>query len=155
MILSMSAAYAAQITQWTYADEYAVYSFSHNDDSLRELLNGDYYACLSAEDRLMGYFCFGSSAQIPAIEPNAYPPDALDIGLGLRPDLCGGGRGVGFISEGISFAKTRFRTNRIRLTVAVWNVRAIRAYEKAGFQHTATVTHRISQQVFRIMYRTA
>lgn len=62
MIYSISAMtyeYALQISQWTYENEYSIYSFEQNKETLDELLNGDYIACTDANNRLAGYFCQG------------------------------------------------------------------------------------------------
>jgi len=154
MIAPMNADYAAQIAGWTYEGAYAVYSFSHNEDAVRELMNGEYTACLSPRGDLTGFFCFGLSARIPAAEADAYAPDMPDIGLGMKPSLCGRGNGAAFVRSGLEFAKARFHSRQIRLTVAAWNARAIRTYEKLGFRMQKSITHRKSRQEFFIMIYT-
>jgi RimJ/RimL family protein N-acetyltransferase len=61
---------------------------------------------------------------------------ALEIGLGLRPDLTGRGVGLEFLRGGIAFAREHFGTERIILNVAEFNERAIKVYERAGFRRT-------------------
>ena len=63
----------------------------------------------------------------------AKPPD-LDYGLGLRPDLTGGGLGLEFFLAGLAFARERYRPRRVFLHVAAFNERARRVYERAGFR---------------------
>jgi len=89
MMIPMSIDFAAQIAGWTYENEYSIYSFHQDDDTVKELMNGEYYACLDQFDNLSGYFCFGTSAQIPTIEKGVYTPEMLDMGLGMKPALCG------------------------------------------------------------------
>ena len=79
---------------------------------------------------MLGYFCFGKSAQIPIDKSDVYTEDALDIGLGMKPPLCGKGLGFSFLNAGIDFAQNKFQPNKYRLTVASFNKRAIRLYEK-------------------------
>ncbi|WMJ88651.1 hypothetical protein [Anaerocolumna sp. MB42-C2] len=68
MIIPMSIVYASQISEWIYENEYSIYTFHQNDDTVKELMKGEYYACLDRYNDLLGYFCFGKSAQIPTIE---------------------------------------------------------------------------------------
>ena len=62
--------------------------------------------------------------------------DALEIGLGLRPDLTGRGLGLEFFERGLAFGRRRYRPERIILNVAAFNRRAIAVYERGGFRIT-------------------
>lgn len=59
---------------------------------------------------------------------------ALDIGLGLRPDLTGQGHGSEYINAVIDFIQPTYPPGRLRVTIAEFNTRALRVWEKAGFQ---------------------
>ena len=126
---------AKQIVKWRYQDPYSIYNMDETDECLNELLNGSYYSVTDSQDNLIGYFCFGKSAQVPADNAfGAYSDDSYaDIGLGIRPDLCGKGFGLGFLKAGIVFACREFSAEKFRLTVAGYNERAIKVYERAGF----------------------
>ena len=152
-VVPMTAAHANRISGWAYENEYAVYGFSQDENAVPELMNGKYYACLGQDTTPTGFFCFGSSARIPAEEPDTYAEKALDMGLGLRPELCGQGRGHAFVQSGLAFARDTFGAGPIRMTVAAFNLRAIRTYEKLGFRRTAAITHRISHKPFYVMLR--
>lgn len=151
MIIPMSLDYAKQISGWTYENEYSVYSFDQNQDALDELINGDYFVCLDKNNEIIGYFCFGKSAQIPTTEKDVYNNEMLDIGLGMKPNLCGKSNGYSFVKEGIEFFKSNFDNKQIRLTVAEFNTRAIRVYEKIGFKYSLGITHIKTQKKFWIM----
>ena len=151
MISPMSIGYANQISAWTYEEAYSIYSFHKNSETIEELMNGEYFACLDRCNELIGYFCFGKSAQIPTTEKDVYTPEMLDMGLGMRPDLCGKGDGCSFVKSGLDFARDKFRVSQIRLTVAQFNTRAIHVYEKVGFQPSIIVTHRKTQKAFLVM----
>lgn len=60
------------------------------------------------------------------------------IGLGLRPDRCGQGYGLPFVKAIVAEAKRRAPDDEIDLEVLVWNGRARKVYEKAGFRLTDT-----------------
>ena len=151
IIIQMTKEFALDISNWTYETPYSRYSFQSNSETIYELLNGDYYAFVNAQNELLGYFCFGKSAQIPIDKSDAYTEDALDIGLGMKPPLCGKGLGSSFLNAGIDFAQNKFQPNKYRLTVASFNKRAIRLYKKAGFTILRTVTHCKSHDEFYMM----
>ncbi len=151
MIVPMNAQDALQIAGWAYENEYSLYSIGLNSAAVCELMNGEYYAATDKHNNLIGYFCFGESARIPAAQDDAYSPEMLDIGLGMRPDLCGRGKGYSFLKSGLHFAKDSFDMNSLRLTVAAFNIRAIRVYERIGFKTIKEVTHRYSQKAFEMM----
>jgi ribosomal-protein-alanine N-acetyltransferase len=100
-----------------------------------------YHAALDEEGVRAGYFCFGDDARVPSgEEPGLYEEDALDVGLGMRPDLIGKGMGEEFVRVGLAFARECYSPASFRLTVAAINRRAIRVYEKVGFTRTVSFT---------------
>ncbi|MEN6313626.1 MAG: GNAT family N-acetyltransferase [Clostridiaceae bacterium] len=151
MIIPMTNNYAVEISNWKYENQYSIYSFQQNDDTFKELMNGDYYAYLDLNNNLLGYFCFGKSARIPTVEPDTYNLEMLDIGLGMMPSLCGKGKGYSFMKAGLDFAKNKFNTKCFRLTVAIFNKRAICLYEHTGFRLSSIVSHKITKKSFQVM----
>ncbi|MBH1941543.1 GNAT family N-acetyltransferase [Mobilitalea sibirica] len=142
---------ACHIAKWEYEDIYAVYSFKENEETIKELLNGDYYMAHNNQNEIIGYYCFGKSAQIPVKQTEAYTSCFLDIGFGMRPDLCGKGLGYDFLKSGIEYSINHFNAKKYRLTVATFNKRAIALYNKIGFKKVNTVQHLISNNKFEIM----
>lgn len=63
-IFPMPARYAKEIASWNYPSEYSIYSFENDQETVNELMNGEYFARADRSKRLIGYFCFGKSAQI-------------------------------------------------------------------------------------------
>ena len=59
--------------------------------------------------------------------------EGMEIGLGLRPDLTGGGLGAAFVSAIVRSLIERWRPRGVWLDVLPWNARAITVYERAGF----------------------
>lgn len=153
MIDQMTKEQAVIISRWTYDGIYSMYSFIPDEETIQELMNGDYYSCRKEDSSLLGYFCFQSSARIPTLEDDAYALEALDIGLGMEPSECNQGKGRDFMMQGLKFAGTLFKTKRFRLTVACFNKRAIHLYMQLGFKVQKEVTHAKSRQKFYIMLK--
>lgn len=125
---------AEQISGWRYPKPYSTYD--GNPSSIPGLLEPryNYHAVFDEGGVLVGYFCFGADATIPeGRKRGLYGDDALDVGLGMRPDLTGRGFGPNFVLAGLRFARKKFSPPAFRLTVAAFNRRAIAVYEKVGF----------------------
>lgn len=152
-IKPMNAFYARSIAYWKYDGIYAFYNMEFSTELINELMNGQYMAVTGASEEIVGFFCYGSPAQIlSGLHSGAYhSPTAIDIGLGMRPDLTGKGSGANFVNLGVSYAKKHFYGDQIRLTVATFNQRAIRAYEKAGFKRGQTFTSMIDGMKLEFM----
>lgn len=156
IIVPMTPGAAEAISSWRYPAPYDCYSFSPSRQLTDELLAGDYFAAWE-QGELTGYFCFGAAARIPLASPvtegDPYVRPGLDIGLGLRPDCCGKGKGLCFLKEGLLFAhKTFGPAAPFRLAVMEGNQRAKTVYERAGFTTVQRVLHR-SGTAFLIMER--
>lgn len=136
IIRQMNLDNAKQISKWIYEEPYSIYSMDESDDSLKELMNGHHFSVFNEADDLVGYYCFGESAQVPAGNQfGVYDSaDMTDIGLGMRPDLCGHGLGPKFLGSGLDFARATLSAKGLRLTVAAFNERAIKTYQRIGFK---------------------
>ncbi len=130
----MDRAVALKISSWKYSEPYDFYNMD-DEGGVDELLNGTYFKVLE-NDMLIGYCCFGKSAIVPiGLQRGAYPENGtVDVGLGMRPDLTGHGRGYAFVSSILEFALSEYNFNQFRLTVAQFNMRAIALYKKLGFK---------------------
>jgi len=131
---------ARAIQSWNYEEPYATYNM-HGDeepDAFAEMLDqrSPYYAVRDEQNALVGFYNYGSSAHVDGdMEPRLFVEDRIvTIGLGLRPDRTGLGLGPAFVNAGLDFARKEFAPKRFRLYVFAWNERAIRVYERAGFQ---------------------
>jgi len=131
---------ARAISHWRYEEPYSIYDV--DPASVDALLQPrfSYHSVYDERGDLTGYFCFGEDARVAAgkrlgvyeVEP------ALDLGLGMRPDLTGMGLGEAFVHAGLRFAREVYSPPAFRLTVATFNRRAIRVYERAGFETVET-----------------
>jgi ribosomal-protein-alanine N-acetyltransferase len=68
--------------------------------------------------------------------------EAVEIGLGLRPDLCGRGLGESFTWAGIDLIRGMPGDVRITLAAAAFNARAITVDRRCGFAETGRHAHR-------------
>jgi RimJ/RimL family protein N-acetyltransferase len=129
---------AKAIANWKYEPPYSMYNMmddSEEIEDITELMDGSYFSVRTSGAELIGFFCYGRNAQVGGgVEQGVYlDGTALDIGLGLRPDLTGRGQGLAFLQAGIRFAEENYGADRLRLSVAVFNLRATALYKKAGF----------------------
>lgn len=156
LLRTLNEADAKQICAWRYAPPYDFYNIDAS--SIRELLDPDHH-CIAVDDRagrLAGFFTFGASARVRgATRAGLYQEPALDIGLGMRPDLTGHGQGLTFLNTGLLHAREQFRPERFRLVVAAFNSRAIQVYERASFERGASFTSpvRRTEVLFLLMTR--
>jgi len=132
---------AEAIAEWSYEKPYGFYDASADENDLAELLDpalrgNGYFAAHDESGELIGFFGFGSKG------------DVVVVGLGLRPDLTGGGLGFSFVEEGLAFAREQFAPARFRLSVATFNERAIKVYERAGFVVTRAFMHETNGGLF-------
>jgi [ribosomal protein S18]-alanine N-acetyltransferase len=127
---------AQAISCWRYEEPYSIYD--GDPTSVDALLQPrfSYHSVYDESGDLAGYFCFGEDAQVASGKRlGVYEAEAaLDLGLGMRPDLTGRGLGVAFVYAGLRFARETFSPPAFRLTVAAFNRRAISVYERAGFE---------------------
>ena len=126
---------AEAIAEWRYPEPYSFYDWMADPDDLRELLDaalrGDaYWAVRDEANELVGYFDFKPKDE-----------QTVEVGLGLRTDLTGRGLGGSFLAAGLAFARTRFAPARFVLSVATFNDRAIKVYERAGFTRERIYMH--------------
>jgi len=135
---------ARVIMGWKYSAPYDFYNNESSPEVLSELLSGSYFAVLDADKSMVGFYCVGKSAQVPN-EAYAYSGHFIDIGLGLRPEYTGQGRGYPFLSFVLGHIGETIGNMPKRLTVAKFNQRAICLYEKFGFRQEASFVKRSTE----------
>lgn len=128
---------ARAIMTWRYEGQYAIYNGEDEDDPAVMLdRRSPHYAVRDEHGELVGFFAYGSSAYVwNSGEPHLFSEqNTITIGLGMRPDLTGRGLGLAFTLAGLDFAREHFQPDYFRLYVLAFNKRAIRVYERAGFE---------------------
>jgi [ribosomal protein S18]-alanine N-acetyltransferase len=130
-ITKMSQKDAELVATWKYDGIYSFYNAENDKEDLEELLNesdrGDnYYSVHTTFNELIGFFTFTRSG------------NTIEMGLGLAPPLTGNGLGLEFVNKGIHFIESHYSNiNKVVLSVATFNKRAIKLYEKVGFSCTS------------------
>jgi ribosomal-protein-alanine N-acetyltransferase len=131
-IVPMEDNHGKEISTWRYDSPYDVYSWLPWDQ-------------MKALDVEFGNPVLRAEQYVSLLDMNGelsgfaqYFPltDVTRLGIGMRPDLCGHGRGKAFVLTIVEEALRRTPRNVIDLEVLTWNTRAIRAYQKAGFTIT-------------------
>lgn len=145
---------ARAILAWRYPSPYNCYDLNAEDVEGTVAFFVDpenaYYAITDRLGKLVGYCCFGADAQVPGGD---YGAAALDIGLGAHPDLTGQGQGFTFVSACLEFARQAYPARMWRVTIARFNRRARRVWEKAGFRYAVSFRRDPDQEPFDILVR--
>jgi ribosomal-protein-alanine N-acetyltransferase len=143
-IRQMLQTHAEEIVRWHYDPPYAFHDADADAGDLAmlfdpEIRKGTYFAAFGEDAALIGFFEFRTDG------------DDLVVGLGMRPDLTGRGLGLAFVEAGLEFARERFEPSGFRLSVAAFNERAIKVYERAGFRPLRTYDHETNGGVHRFV----
>ena len=150
----MDEASARAIAGWSYAAPYELYNPDPDgvEQEVRAFLDPQnaYHTIIDDQDGLVAFCCFGPDAQVPGGD---YSAAGIDIGLGVRPDLTGQGRGDTYVKAVLDFAARTVAPVTIRVTVAEFNKRALRVWEKAGLWPVQTFGRRSDGKAFVMLAR--
>jgi len=146
----MTPDYAAGIVTWRYPVPYDCYDMTGADPGFIADPASGFFALLD-DGELIGFRSFGTDGQVPG---GAYDDSALDTGGGLRPDLTGLGLGRAAISAGLEFGRREFAPAAFRVTVAAFNVRALRVVSALGFRHAASFLASSDGRAYEVLTRT-
>lgn len=113
--------------EWKYDDIYSFYDMTADVEDHEEFIDedlrdqNDHYEVLE-NNGLFGFFC--------VIQANT----SIEIGLGMRPDICGKGKGKQFVKQIIDFVEHNYKFDKLIMNVATFNQRAIKVYHSCGFK---------------------
>lgn len=156
----MNKEYAQTIVDtWKYNGDYSIYDYSNEAEHMLDSSGWGkgLFAILNESGELVGELSIEFfDEQGRYTEYDDYDDTALInsrelwIGFGLRSDLVGRGLGGEFVSACADYAVRHhnYQGEYVRLGVAIFNQRAIKAYEKAGFQIFDHTTGEISGKMF-------
>lgn len=130
--------------QWKYDGVYSFYDMTADLEDYEEFIDEDlrntndhYQAMVNGE--LAGFFCVVQDG--PAIE----------IGLGLRPDLCGKGVGTEFVDQMISLIDAHYQFDKLAVRVAAFNQRAAKVYRRCGFRDVKVIQQNSNGGVYEFL----
>lgn len=140
------------ILDWQYPAPYDCYNFNAN--SVREDLcylldkRNAFFAILNQREKLEGYCSFGSDGRVPG---GNYDIEALDIGMGIKPDLVGRGRGKQYAQAVAMYGSKRYAAQHLRVTIKDFNKRAQKVWQYLGFEQVEEFIKIGTEEKFVIM----
>jgi len=143
---------ACEIARWCYEPPYDVYNLVDDENTIQYVLDpeNNFYRMVTEDRGLVGFCSFGKDGQVPG---GNYQEDALDIGMGIRPELTGQGQGSDFAAAVLDFAQRTFMPNQYRVTIAAFNQRAQRVWNGLGFRVVQSFHRGENDLEFIIMVR--
>lgn len=124
---------AAHIIQtWRYHGVMERYNIPTNDETHQRMCqhDGGYWQVRDEQGALHGFIIIGKRAQIDAGD---YPASAVDILIGLRPDLIGRLHGSALCHVAVTHARTLHPERTLRVSIPTTHVAALAVWQRAGF----------------------
>lgn len=155
MIVPITADFVREILSWRYVPPYDFYNFLIAPEDIEKEIA--YF--LAPENRFrqvmrdgvpIAGFSLGLDGQVPGGD---YSAKALDIGLGVRPDLTGQGFGGEIVRAVTAFAIKLDAPPALRVTIAAFNERALRVWQKAGFREVSRFNAEETNVPFIVLMR--
>jgi [ribosomal protein S18]-alanine N-acetyltransferase len=140
------------ILNWRYEPPYDLYNYLEEDVTLQYFLSpqNNFYKIVKENGELIGYCSFGQDGQVLGGD---YSYEALDIGMGIRPDLTGQGKGFEYANAVLNFAENLFNPKAFRVTITAFNKRALRLWQKLEFEHQQSFERKSDGMQFIILMR--
>jgi RimJ/RimL family protein N-acetyltransferase len=126
----LTAEQGEEMAQWRYPGPWAVYDSTGPIDPAE-----GFWAVVDDDGEVVGHACFGVEARVPGLEER---PGVLDVGVGMRPDLTGQGRGAEFAAAVLEHGREVSGARLLRAVVQEWNARSRRLLTGLGFAETGT-----------------
>jgi RimJ/RimL family protein N-acetyltransferase len=143
---------ARAILNWRYDAPYDLYNSDPDnaEEGVRVFLDPQsaYFTITDERGDLVAYCCYGPDAWVPGGD---YSINALDIGMGVRPDLTGQGHGLRYVKAVLGFGRRTFAPTAFRVTVAEFNKRALRVWERVGFRAVQVFQKEQDGRVFVVL----
>ena len=121
-----------QLQTWRYDGVMARYTFSSDPFEQQWVCRpkSGYWQVRNSTNDLVGFAVIGSSAQTAGI---AYPLEAVDLLVGLRPDLIGQKQGYSLVRDVVAHAQAIQPNKRLRVSIPSWHLAALAVWQRAGF----------------------
>ncbi|KAF3890613.1 MULTISPECIES: GNAT family N-acetyltransferase [Nostocales] len=152
----MNEANARIILTWRYDEPYDFYNPNPTgiEENVRQFLDSTnaYYTITNSGGDLTAYCCFGRDARVSGGD---YTIAALDVGFGMCPSLTRRGVTLRVIDAVLNYGKSTFAPALFRVTVAEFNLQALRICEKAGFQPVQKFQRDFDSKAFVVLTKKA
>lgn len=116
--------------EWKYPQPYDFYDMTADLEDYEEITDpvsrGKHYYSVLKNHNLIGFF---------GVFPKESGENEIELGLGLKPDLTGKGLGKNFVTTILQYIKEEQSSVKVWLSVADFNQRAIKLYERVGFKY--------------------
>jgi [ribosomal protein S18]-alanine N-acetyltransferase len=134
-VVEWTETYAEEVAHWRYEPPYDFYDLASDPGdaaAMRDPADAEHYRAVLEED----------GEQLDAFWWFDWDGDVVEVGIGLRPDVTGHGRGESFLRAQLDYAASRWQPATFRLFVTAWNERAIKLYERLDFREVGLETRR-------------
>jgi len=160
LLQPLTAEHVAEILTWHYEPPYDLYDMSIGpadaiilSEAMDYFLQPEYHfqAMIRQPMGELAAFCsFGEDGQVSGGD---YSAEAVDIGMGVHPQYTGRGLGVLFAGAAIDFALKTFNPPRLRVTIAEFNRRAQKVWQRHGFVPVQRFEARYGKRPFIIFMK--
>ncbi|MDU4891420.1 MAG: N-acetyltransferase [Clostridium sp.] len=131
-LVEFTEAYAKEICDWKYEDEYSIYNYPQWNKALdekwaitkEEKRRKEFFAIVDDNNNLCGYIRLQDKDR------------CVLVGVGLKPSLCGQKLGNIVMEILKQQCEELYPSKKITLEVRSFNERAIKCYKKSGFKIT-------------------
>ncbi|WP_025115984.1 GNAT family N-acetyltransferase [Lysinibacillus fusiformis] len=129
---------------WHYEGHYSFYDIEADQEDLQAFLDpytrGNSIFAVLKNQELVAFFSMMTVAD-----------QTMEIGLGMKPSLTGKGLGFDFLKNAIDFVLANYPCEMITLSVATFNLRAIKLYRKVGFKDAHTYMQATNGGVYEFL----
>lgn len=138
---------AKEICTWKYKKPYDIYNLL--DTEIVAMSNWD---IAMEEEHKKEFVAIYDDKDMIAYGRINKESDGVYLGLGLRPNRCGVGMGSHITKLLTNEAVRRYPDSKIVLEVRTFNIRAIKCYEKAGFEINKKYERRTPDDKLSVFY---
>jgi [ribosomal protein S18]-alanine N-acetyltransferase len=145
---------ATTICGWKYPEPYDVYNITESEVTQQidyMVYDKNQFCSIYRGSELCGFISVGKDA---LVKGGNYQEEAIDVGMGLKPDITGKGTGAWYVSKVVEYIISEHKPERIRVTIAEFNNRAIKVWLKNEFQIVQKFVGGRNKQAFVVLIRT-
>lgn len=128
---------AEEVACWRYEAPYDIYNVVGDAKEHASRVMHDRtsrFHSIYDGDELIGFFSLGRDGQVPG---GPYDAPATDIGMLIKPERIGLGQGHLYAAAVTEYASRVTSAGALRVTIARFNVRAQRLWQRIGFAQIA------------------